>query len=79
MLAREVYRYGARRQPLVHIPPQLTADKLENMEVDSIISAIQGGKADIGVAGMTVTEDRKKNVDFSDTYYTGRQVIIVKE
>ena len=53
--------------------------KIENMEFDSIISAIQGGKADIGVAGMTVTEDRKKNVDFSDTYYTGRQVIIVKE
>jgi len=52
--------------------------KIENMEFDAIISAIQAGKADIGVAGMTVTEDRKKNVDFSDTYYTGRQVIIVK-
>ncbi|MBE6014591.1 MAG: transporter substrate-binding domain-containing protein [Lachnospiraceae bacterium] len=52
--------------------------KIEDMEFDSIISAVQAGKADIGVAGMTVTEDRKKNVDFSDTYYTGRQVIIVK-
>ena len=53
--------------------------KIENMEFDSIIGAIQAGKVDVGVAGMTVTEDRKKNVDFSDTYYTGRQVIIVKE
>ncbi len=53
--------------------------KIENMEFDSIIGAIQSGKVDVGVAGMTVTEDRKKNVDFSDTYYTGRQVIIVKE
>ncbi|MBR5336743.1 MAG: transporter substrate-binding domain-containing protein [Lachnospiraceae bacterium] len=53
--------------------------KIENMEFDSIIGAVQSGKIDVGVAGMTVTEDRKKNVDFSDTYYTGRQVIIVKE
>ena len=53
--------------------------KIENMEFDSIIGAVQSGKIDVGVAGMTVTEDRKKSVDFSDTYYTGRQVIIVKE
>lgn len=53
--------------------------KIEDMAFDSIIPAVQGGKADIGVAGMTVDEDRKTQVDFTDTYYTGRQVIIVKE
>lgn len=53
--------------------------KIEDMAFDSIISAVQGGKADIGVAGLTVDEKRKKSVDFTDTYYTGRQVIIVKE
>ena len=53
--------------------------KIEDMAFDSIIPAVQSGKADFGAAGMTVTEDRQKQVDFSDTYYTGRQVIIVAE
>jgi len=53
--------------------------QIEDMAFDSIIAAVQSGKIDFGAAGMTVTEDRKKNVDFTDTYYTGRQVIIVKE
>lgn len=49
---------------------------IENMEFDSIITSVSTGKADIGIAGMTVTEDRLKNVDFSETYATGKQVII---
>lgn len=53
--------------------------KIEDMEFDSIISAIQSGKADMGVAGMTVTEDRLQSVDFSDSYASSKQVIIVKE
>lgn len=53
--------------------------KIEDMAFDSIIPAVQSGKADFGAAGMTVTPDREKEVDFSDTYYTGRQVIIVAE
>lgn len=53
--------------------------QIEDMAFDSIIAAVQSGKIDFGAAGMTVTEDRKKNVDFTDSYYTGRQVIIVKE
>ena len=53
--------------------------KIEDMAFDSIIPAVQSGKADFGAAGMTVTDKRKKQVDFSDTYYTGRQVIIVSE
>ena len=64
---------------------QAIADKLgmelsvEDMAFDSIIPAVQSGKADFGAAGMTVTEERKSQVDFSDSYYTGRQVIIVRE
>lgn len=53
--------------------------EIENIEFDSIIPEIQSGKADVGVAGMTVTEDRLKNVDFSDPYTTGTQVIIVRK
>lgn len=53
--------------------------EIEDMAFDSILSAVQSGKADIGVAGITVDDTRKKQVDFSDTYYTGRQVIIVTE
>ena len=52
--------------------------QIEDMEFESIIAAIQSGKADIGVAGMTVTEDRLENVDFTDTYATSKQVIIVR-
>ncbi len=60
------------------------ADKLnmklviEDMEFDSIINAVQSGKADIGVAGMTVTEDRLKNINFTDTYTTAKQVIVIR-
>lgn len=53
--------------------------EIEDIAFDSIIPELTSGKADIGAAGMTVTEDRKQNVDFSDTYATAKQVIIVKE
>lgn len=53
--------------------------KIEDMEFDSIITAVSTGKADMGLAGMTVTEERKQNVNFSSTYATGVQVVIVKE
>ena len=53
--------------------------KIEDMEFDSIINAVQSGKADIGVAGMTVTEDRLKNIDFTNPYTTATQVIIVRK
>lgn len=61
------------------------ADKLglelviEDVEFDSIIAGVQAGKYDIGCAGMTVTEDRLKSVNFSTSYATGIQSIIVKE
>lgn len=53
--------------------------KIEDIAFDSIIPAVTSGKADFGMAGMTVTDERKEMVDFSDTYYTARQVIIVQE
>ncbi|NLT13775.1 MAG: amino acid ABC transporter substrate-binding protein [Clostridiales bacterium] len=53
--------------------------EISDMDFDSIIAAIQSGKADVGLAGMTVTDERKQNVDFSTSYATGVQVIIVKE
>lgn len=63
---------------------KLIADKLgmelkvENMDFNSVISSVQTGKADIGMAGLTVTPDREKNVAFTDSYATGIQVVIVK-
>lgn len=53
--------------------------QVDDIDFDAIITAVQSGKADIGVAGMTVTEDRLKNIDFTDTYTTAKQVIIVKK
>lgn len=53
--------------------------KIDNINFDSIIPAITSGKDDIGVAGITVTDERKESVDFTDSYATGVQVIIVKE
>ncbi|MBP1561639.1 MAG: basic amino acid ABC transporter substrate-binding protein [Oscillospiraceae bacterium] len=52
---------------------------IEDMAFDSIIAAVQSGKADIGVAGMTVDEDRLVSVNFSDPYTTAAQVVIIKE
>ena len=53
--------------------------KIEDMEFDAILPAVQSGKADFGAAGMTVTEDRQASVDFTDTYADAGQVIIVKK
>ncbi|MBR3630317.1 MAG: transporter substrate-binding domain-containing protein [Oscillospiraceae bacterium] len=64
---------------------QAVCDKLgkelviEDMAFDSIIAAVDSGKADVGVAGMTVTEERKQNVSFSQGYATTTQVIIVRK
>jgi len=55
--------------------------KLEvvNMSFDSLIPALKAGKIDFIAAGMSVTEERKKNVDFSIPYYASEQVIIIKK
>lgn len=51
--------------------------QIEDMEFDSIIAAVNSGKADFGMAGMTVTPERQEQIDFTDTYCTAAQSIIV--
>ena len=53
--------------------------QIDDMEFDSIIESVKGGKADMGLAGMTVTEERKEVVNFTASYATGVQVVIVNE
>ncbi|MBQ9030881.1 MAG: amino acid ABC transporter substrate-binding protein [Parasporobacterium sp.] len=52
---------------------------VNDVEFGSIIGGVQSGKYDIGIAGMTKTEERLQSVNFSETYATAVQVIIVKE
>lgn len=52
--------------------------EVSDMAFDSIITAVTSGKADFAMAGLTVTDERKQSVDFTDSYYTGKQVIIVQ-
>lgn len=49
---------------------------VENMEFDSLVASI-GSKIDVAIAGMTITEERKDAVDFSDEYYEAVQYVIV--
>ena len=51
---------------------------VENMEFDSLVAAI-GSKIDVAIAGMTVTDERKESVDFSDAYYDAVQYVIVPD
>lgn len=53
--------------------------KMENMEFDSLLVALQNGQIDAVVAGMTATDERRETVDFSTPYYTATQVMIVRE
>lgn len=53
--------------------------EISDMEFGSIIAAVQTGRADMAMAGLTVTEDRLESVNFSTTYAIGKQVIIVPE
>ena len=51
--------------------------KIEDMQFDSIIAAVVSGKVDFGMSGFTVTEERKQNVDFSTSYTTAKQSVLV--
>ncbi len=53
--------------------------EIVDMEFDSIITSVQKGEVDFGMAGMTVTDERKLEVDFTASYATGVQVVIVPE
>ena len=52
---------------------------INDMQFDSILTAVQTGSVDFGMAGMTVTEARLESVNFTSSYATGVQSIIVKE
>ena len=52
--------------------------QVDNMEFASLVSSI-GSKIDVSIAGMTVTDERKNAVDFSDSYYEAVQFVIVPE
>ncbi len=64
---------------------ELIAEKLgkeleiNDVEFGSIVGGVQSGKYDIGIAGMTVTDERLESVNFSESYATGIQVVIVNE
>ncbi len=86
--AFEPYEYYDSNNNIVGIDVDLAqaiCDKLgyklviDDMEFDSIIPAVQSGKDDFGMAGMTVTPDREQNVNFTDTYTTTKQDIIIKK
>ena len=53
--------------------------RVESVNFDSVIPALISGKADLAAAGITVTEERKKNVDFSDPYVTTGIVVIYRK
>jgi polar amino acid transport system substrate-binding protein len=53
--------------------------EIQDVDFGAIIDGVATGKYDMGMAGLTVTEERKKSVNFSETYATGVQVIIVKD
>ena len=52
---------------------------VDDMGFDAALMAVQNGQSDIAMAGITVTDERLETMDFSDSYATGIQVIIVKE
>ncbi|MBR2905881.1 MAG: ABC transporter substrate-binding protein/permease [Lentisphaeria bacterium] len=62
-----------------HITAKLGYElEIQDMSFDSVITAVQSGKADVAASGITVTEDRKKQVNFTLPYVIAKQVIIVK-
>jgi len=64
---------------------KLLADKLgkelviSNMDFDAVVLSVGEGKADIAMAGLTITEDRKESVNFSNPYYNASQKVVVLE
>lgn len=63
---------------------KLLADKLgkelviKDMQFNAVLLSVQQGKCDIGMAGLTVSDERKQQVDFSESYYAASQKLIVK-
>lgn len=63
---------------------QLLADRLgkelviKDMQFDAVLLSVQQGKSNIGMAGLTVSEERQQQVDFTESYYAASQKLIVK-
>jgi len=53
--------------------------RIDDMDFGAILAAVSAGRADIAMAGLTITEERMESVDFSTSYATGIQVVIVRE
>ena len=53
--------------------------EIQQMDFDSVVPGVQAGKFDLGASGITATEERKKNVDFTDAYFLASQAIVVTE
>lgn len=65
----DIIREVARRNGMVA--------EIQDMSFDSVITAVQSGKADVAASGITVTEERKKQISFTRPYESAKQVIIV--
>lgn len=52
---------------------------IQQMDFDSVIPGVQAGKFDVGMSGITVTDKRKENVDFSSVYFMAAQAIVVAD
>ncbi|MCG7378519.1 ABC transporter substrate-binding protein/permease [Paenibacillus sp. ACRSA] len=67
----------------IEIAKEIAADLgaelvIEDMGFDGLLPALQSGRVDLVISGMTPTEERKKSIDFSDTYYKSKQVIMIR-
>jgi arginine/lysine/histidine transporter system substrate-binding protein len=63
-----------------HIAKELGYEvEIKDMDFNGLIPALDSGKADFVIAGMTPNEERKKTVDFSDEYYAAQQLIVTKD
>lgn len=53
--------------------------RIEDMEFDTLLTALDAGKVDFTIAGMTITDEREKSVDFSQPYYEATQAVIIRK
>jgi polar amino acid transport system substrate-binding protein len=52
--------------------------EIKNMDFDAVIASVQSGVADIAIAGLTISSERLKSVDFTDSYFNASQVVIIR-
>jgi polar amino acid transport system substrate-binding protein len=53
--------------------------EIQNVGFDAIIQTVDTGKADLGVSGFTITEEREKTIDFSNPYYLSNQAVVIRK